>query len=107
MAIFGDSLVGAPSHEYDESSFSSVFPSIIMKNQMPPQSSQEPKPIPPKKAGLPQVALAVFWSFLGVRKQKKWEEDATAITPVQAIIGGLIGAAIFIFILIMIVRMVT
>lgn len=74
---------------------------------MSPQPSQEPKQTTPKKAGLHQVALAVFWSFFGVRKQKKWEEDATAITPVQAIIGGVIGAAIFIFILIMIVRMVT
>jgi hypothetical protein len=59
------------------------------------------------KAGPLQVALAVFWSFFGVRKKKKWQEDAARITPLQAIIGGLIGALIFIFALLLIVRMVT
>ncbi|MBA2689514.1 MAG: DUF2970 domain-containing protein [Burkholderiales bacterium] len=60
-----------------------------------------------KKAGPLQVASAVFWSFFGVRKHKHWQEDAAHITPVQAIIGGLIGAIIFVFTLIMIVRWVT
>lgn len=60
-----------------------------------------------KKAGPLQIALAVFWSFFGVRKQKNWQEDAVSITPVQAIVGGIIGAVIFIFALIVIVRIVT
>lgn len=56
---------------------------------------------PAKKAGPLQVAAAVFWSFFGVRRHKDWQEDAASITPVQAIIGGLIGA------IILIVRLVT
>ena len=68
---------------------------------------EESKQIAPKKAGLLQIMLAVFWSFFGVRKQKNLQEDAVSITPVQAIIGGLIGVAIFVVVLIMIVRMVT
>jgi len=68
---------------------------------------EESKQTPSKKAGPLQVALAVFWSFFGVRKQKNLQEDAVSITPIQAIIGGLIGVAFFVFILIMIVRMVT
>lgn len=70
-------------------------------DEQPPHPEQ-----PRKKAGALQVALAVFWSFFGVRKQKNWRDDATSITPVQAIIGGLIGVAIFIFILVMVVRWV-
>ena len=61
----------------------------------------------PPKAGPIQVALAIFWSFFGVRKNKNWQDDAARITPVQAIIGGLIGALIFIFVLLMVVRTVT
>ena len=73
---------------------------------MNPQSI-DPKTSAPKKAGPLQVALAIFWSFFGVRKRKNWQEDASSITPIQAIIGGIIGALIFIFTLVMIVRIVT
>lgn len=74
---------------------------------MPHDPSQEDRQSAEKKAGPLQVAMAVFWSFFGVRKNKNWQEDAARITPVQAIIGGLIGALIFIVALILIVRMVT
>lgn len=62
---------------------------------------------PRRKAGAVQVAAAVFWSFLGIRKNKKWQEDASSITPVQAVIGGLIGALIFVLTLMFIVHLVT
>ena len=60
-----------------------------------------------RKAGPVQVAQAVFWSFLGIRKSAAHERDAVSITPVQAIIAGLIGAAIFVVSLIFLVRFVT
>ena len=74
-----------------------------MSEKPPNDAATQPR----KKAGPLQIAMAVFWSFFGVRKHKNWQDDATSITPVQAIIGGLIGAAIFIFILVMVVRLVT
>lgn len=49
---------------------------------------------------------AVFWSFFGVRKRRDYEQDAAELNPVHVIIAGLIGAALFIAILIIIVRMV-
>jgi hypothetical protein len=49
-----------------------------------------------RRAGPLTVARAVFGSFLGIRKARDLEADASSITPVQAIIGGLIGAAILI-----------
>jgi len=83
------------------------FSDIAMENEMSSQQPEESKQAPVKKAGPLQIALAVFWSFFGVRKHKNWQEDAATITPVQAIIGGLIGAAFFVFLLLFIVKLVT
>jgi hypothetical protein len=60
-----------------------------------------------KKAGPLQVAQAVFWSFLGIRRRAAHERDVGTITPVQAIVAGLIGAAIFVGSLILLVRFIT
>lgn len=54
-----------------------------------------------------RIAKAVFWSFFGVRKNAALEDDAVHITPVQAIIGGLAGAALFVALLVMLVQIVT
>jgi hypothetical protein len=54
-----------------------------------------------------QVARAVFWSFLGIRKSRDHDRDAVSITPLQIVVAGVIGAAILVFCLIMLVRMVT
>jgi hypothetical protein len=61
----------------------------------------------PRKAGPFQVAQAVFWSFLGIRKRSAHERDAVTITPVQAIVAGLIGAVIFVLSLLLLVRFIT
>ena len=47
---------------------------------------------------------AVFWSFLGIRKRSDYEKDSDSLNPVHVIIGGLIGAVLFIGVLIMLVR---
>jgi hypothetical protein len=59
-----------------------------------------------RKASFAATMKAVFWSFFGVRKKRDYEEDAAQLNPVHVIIAGLIGAALFIAILIIIVRMV-
>jgi hypothetical protein len=66
----------------------------------------DPGPVP-RRAGLLQVATAVFWSFLGVRKTKDRDADAANITPVQVIVMGIIGAGVFVTCLVLIVRWVT
>lgn len=60
-----------------------------------------------RKAGPLQIARAVFWSFLGVRKSRDHDADAASLTPVQVIVAGVIGAALFVATLILIVRWVT
>lgn len=61
----------------------------------------------PRKAGPLQVARAVFWSFLGIRKRSDYQDDSVRIKPHQIIIAGLIGAALFVLTLVLVVRYVT
>ncbi|MHB1352095.1 MAG: DUF2970 domain-containing protein [Thiobacillus sp.] len=50
-----------------------------------------------------KVALAVFWSFFGVRKRRDYDADAQDLTPSQVVIAGLIGAAVFVLSLLLLV----
>lgn len=59
-----------------------------------------------KKAGPLQVAKAVFWSFLGIRKRRDYEADSVELKPQQVIVAGLIAAAAFVLGLILLVRFV-
>jgi hypothetical protein len=61
----------------------------------------------PRKATPLQVAKAVASAFIGIRRGAAHERDAVTITPIQAIIAGLIGAAIFVASLILLVRYIT
>jgi hypothetical protein len=49
-----------------------------------------------RRGGNLHAALAVFWSFFGIRKRSDYDADAESLTPAQVIIAGLIGAAVFI-----------
>jgi hypothetical protein len=60
----------------------------------------------PKQAGVLQVAKAVFWSFLGIRKRSDYETDSVELSPKQVIIAGLFGAAILVASLLLLVRFV-
>lgn len=68
--------------------------------------AQDPPPSR-RRASLLQVAAAVFWSFLGVRKSRDHDADAVSIRPAQVIVMGIIGAGVFVACLILIVRWVT
>jgi len=63
-------------------------------------------PEPAKKATLVQVARAVFWSFLGIRKRAAHENDVVQLKPVQVVVAGLIGAALLIVALVLVVKLV-
>jgi hypothetical protein len=60
----------------------------------------------PRHASFGATMKAVFWSFFGVRKRRDYEHDAAHLNPVHVILGGLIGALVFIGILVLVVRMV-
>ncbi len=59
-----------------------------------------------KTASPLQVAKAVFWSFFGVRKRAEHEKDLVQIKPVQVVIAGLVGAAIFVLSLVLLVKLI-
>jgi hypothetical protein len=61
----------------------------------------------PKKASLFQIAKAVAWSLLGVRKMQSYESDIASITPVQAVIAALVGLALFIATILTLVTLAT
>ena len=50
-----------------------------------------------------KAVLAVFWSFFGVRKRRDYDADAQSLTPVQVVIAGLIGGAVFVLTLLLLV----
>jgi len=59
-----------------------------------------------KTATFGATMKAVFWSFFGVRKRRDYEHDAANLNPIHVIVGALIGVAVFIGILVFVVRMV-
>ncbi|SDC41511.1 Protein of unknown function [Cupriavidus sp. YR651] len=59
-----------------------------------------------RKASFMQTVRAVLWSFVGLRKGSEHETDMARLNPVHVIIAGLIAAAVFVAILIGIVRAV-
>jgi hypothetical protein len=59
-----------------------------------------------RKASFGQTASAVFWSFFGVRKRAHYEADSAQLNPVHVIVMGVVGAAVFVAVLILVVRWV-
>ncbi len=59
-----------------------------------------------RKASFGATMKAVFWSFFGIRKRSDFEKDAAQLNPVHLIIAGLIGALIFIGVLVTVVKLV-
>jgi hypothetical protein len=59
-----------------------------------------------RKASLRQTISAVAWSFFGVRRGKDHENDMAKLNPVHVIIAGVLGAALFVLMLVLLVRWV-
>ena len=67
-------------------------------------SGNQPSPRP---ARFTDTLKAVGASFFGVRGRRAHERDVARLNPLHVIIAGLLMAALFILILVSIVRMVT
>jgi Protein of unknown function (DUF2970) len=53
-----------------------------------------------------QTVKAVAWSFFGVRRGKDHDADMAKLNPVHVIVAGILGAVLFVLILLFIVSMV-
>jgi hypothetical protein len=68
--------------------------------------SSEPPTPPPRQATLREVVGTVFGSFLGIRKGAAMRKDAVTVKPHQVILVGVVLAAVFVFMLIFVVRLI-
>jgi len=59
----------------------------------------------PRSATPLEAAKTVFWAFLGVRRRT--DHAAVRLTPAQIVVAGIIGAALFVFTIVTVVRLVT
>ena len=66
--------------------------------------ADRPRDEPRRQAGFGATMRAVFWSFFGVRKRRDYEHDAAHLNPVYLIVAALIGVAVFIGVLMLVVR---
>jgi hypothetical protein len=63
-------------------------------------------PVAQRKGSFIQTMKAVGWSFFGVRKGSDYEKDVSQLNPVHVVIAGVIGAALFILLLLLLVNWV-
>ncbi|MBS0587480.1 MAG: DUF2970 domain-containing protein [Proteobacteria bacterium] len=47
-----------------------------------------------------------MFAFMGIRKKSDLENDAATLKPTQLIVGGIIGAIVFVISIILLVRLV-
>ena len=68
--------------------------------------SEDLKQAVQRKGSFLQTMRAVAWSFFGVRKASGYENDVSKLNPVHVIIAGVIGALLFITLLLAVVNWV-
>jgi hypothetical protein len=59
-----------------------------------------------RKGSLLQTVRAVAWSFFGVRRSADYANDVQKLNPVHVVIAGIVGALLFIAVLVLLVRWV-
>ena len=59
-----------------------------------------------RKGSFMQTMRAVAWSFFGVRKSSDYERDVSRLNPVHVIIAGVLGAILFVVVLVLVVKFV-
>jgi hypothetical protein len=69
--------------------------------------NEKPADEKPAKGTFLQAMKAVSWAFFGVRKHTDHDHDAATLTMGQVIIAGILGAALFVAVVILVVKFVT
>jgi hypothetical protein len=59
-----------------------------------------------RKGSLSRTVRAVAWSFFGVRKARDLERDVSELNPLHVVIVGVIAAALFVAVLVILVNWV-
>ncbi len=74
-----------------------------MNNHPDNRPSQNPAA---RKGSLLQTMGAVAWSFFGVRRSADYANDVAKLNPVHVVIAGILGAALFVTVLVFLVKWV-
>jgi amino acid transporter len=53
-----------------------------------------------------QTMRAVAWSFLGIRRSSGYAHDVQRLNPIHVVIGGIVGAVLFVGVIVMLVSWV-
>jgi len=59
-----------------------------------------------RRGSFTQTLCAVAWSFFGVRRSVNFEQDVQKLNPVHVVVAGVLGAALFVVVLVLLVRWV-
>lgn len=73
---------------------------------LPPSAPEPASKAYRRKASFLQTMRAVAWSFLGIRRSSGLEEDVRKLNPIHVIVAGVLGAVIFIVLLVVLVHWV-
>ena len=69
-------------------------------------SGSDLKPATERPLSFVQTVKAVAWSFVGLRKRAGYEQDVQKLNPVHVIAAGILGALVFIAVLVLAVNWV-
>ena len=76
-----------------------------MSGQRPPEEDADGlRAAAARKGSFLGTLRAVAWSFLGIRKGKGYERDVNQLNPVHVIVAGIVGAVIFVLVLVVLVK---
>ena len=56
--------------------------------------------------GFSKAARTIFWAFFGVRRREHSEFDVADLKPTHIEVAGMLGAAVFVLVLVAVVRFV-
>ena len=59
-----------------------------------------------RPGGLFGAVKMIFWAFFGVRQKRHGESDLMKLTPLQIVVAGILGGAVFVLVLVVVVRAV-
>lgn len=59
-----------------------------------------------RRAGFLATLRAVLWSFVGIRKRRHYDDDATSLDPKAVIVAGVLAGLVFVLSIVAFVRFV-
>lgn len=68
--------------------------------------TQDLKEATQRRGSFFQTVKAIAWAFFGVRRGAEYDKDVAQLNPVHVIIAGIIGAILFVLVLVLIVQWV-